>query len=256
MMLSVRWHGVHTLLYSRMEEFFEFVIVVVVVVGVIVVNVEKISELVLVVIVGIVMAVKTVKKSSRFVFVMIVMTVKTVKRSSKVGFMMIGFVVTVTTWKNSEFVIVEVRHKFIPRSTDVLESAVKVYGCMSLRVHEALPDHVRRLQELGVCHESIQLIVVSAKHRDVRVAEEGEKLGVRMWGVHGGSMAEGRVGMVKGGSGRVFKGRRSGSMLKGRGGSMVKRRRRHEFRGRGFRRRHEGKKTAPAIGGKLGVRVV
>jgi hypothetical protein len=159
-MVSVGWHGVHTLLYGRVEEFFEFVIVVVIVVIVvivmIVVHVEKISESVFVVIVGVVM------------IVMIVMTVKTVKKSSKFVFVMIVFVMTVKTGKNSsEFVIVEVRHKFLPRETDVLESAVKVYGSTPLRVHEALPDHVRHFQELAVCHEGIQLVVVSAEHRDV-----------------------------------------------------------------------------------------
>jgi len=127
----MRTENMFKLLYGRVEEFFEFVIVVVIVVIVmIMVQVEKISEFVFVVIVGIVMTVKTVKRSS-------------------------------------EFVIVEVRHKFLPRETDVLESAVKVYGCTPLRVHEALPDHVRHFQELAVCHEGIQLVVVSAEHRDM-----------------------------------------------------------------------------------------
>jgi len=147
----MRTENMFKLLYGRVEEFFEFVIVVVIVVIVmIVVQVEKISEFVFVVIVGIVVTVKIVKKSSKFVFVMFV------------------FVMTVKTGKNSsEFVIVEVRHKFLPRETDVLESAVKVYGCTPLRVHEALPDHVRHFQELAVCHEGIQLVVVSAEHRDM-----------------------------------------------------------------------------------------
>jgi hypothetical protein len=158
------------------EEFFEIVIVVVVVV----MKVEQTSELVLVVIVGTVMTektVKTVKKISKFVFVRIV------------------------------FVIGEVRLKFFPRCMDVLENAVKVVGLTPLRVHEELPDHARRLQELAVCHEGIQLVFVSAEHRDVRFVEEGEKLGVRRWDVRSGSM--------------------------------------------GFRRRHEGKKMATAVGRKL-----
>jgi hypothetical protein len=63
--------------------------------------------------------------------------------------------------------VIEAHIKLLHWKMEVHESVVEVFGWILVLVREALPDHLRRVQELAVCHESIQFMVAPTEHREV-----------------------------------------------------------------------------------------
>ena len=76
----------------------------------------------------------------------------------------------VVTFFSKKVPIREVTLKILHVWVGVPESAIKIFGTTKIGLREALPDHARLMQKPVVGHESIQLVGVSAKHRNVRVA--------------------------------------------------------------------------------------